>query len=486
MTQPTTTEVPNFIDGQFEAAPGRPFEDVFDPATGEVIARTPLSGGEEVAHAVAAGTRAFEGWSRTRITERAQVLFGFKALLEEHFDELQQLVTLENGKDSHDAAGEVRRGIEVVDFACGMPTLTMGETSRSLGAGLENVSFRFPLGVVAAITPFNFPAMVPLWTLPIALAAGNCFLLKPSERTPLCSQRMAELLDQAGLPPGVLSVVNGGRETVDAILDHPGVSAVSFVGSQPVAEHVYRRGTAHGKRVQALAGAKNSLVVMPDAVLERAVPNIIGSAFGNAGERCLAGSVVVAVGDVGDHLVGRLVEAARELRVGPGADGCDLTPVIRESHRRKVLDYIELGLEEGASLALDGRDPPLEPGFFLGPTILDRATADMRVAREEIFGPVLAIVRVDSLDQAFAFTNGSRFGNAATIYTESGAAARAFRERVEAGMVGINVGVAAPMALFPFNGIKESFYGDLHATGKDGVRFFTENRVEVSRWFSQV
>jgi malonate-semialdehyde dehydrogenase (acetylating)/methylmalonate-semialdehyde dehydrogenase len=328
--------------------------------------------------------------------------------------------------------------------------------------------------------------MVPLWTIPVAIGAGNAYILKPSERTPLSAIRLGELLTEAGLPEGVFSIVNGAREAVDAILEHPGIKAVSFVGSQPVAEHVYTHGAAHGKRVQALAGAKNSMIVMPDAVLDKAVPNIISSAYGNAGERCLAGSVLVTVGDVADEVVERLKEAASSMKVGPGyEEGSELTPVIRDSHRQKVREYVDLGEEEGAQVVLDGREPPREEGFFFGPTILDNVDAEMRVAREEIFGPVLSVVRVDSLDEAIGFTNGSPFGNACSIYTEDGAAVRHWRENVEAGMLGVNVGVAAPMAFFPFNGVKNSFYGDLHATGKDGVRFFTENKVEITRWLSE-
>ena len=479
-------EVRNLIGGSWEPGNGRETEPVYDPATGRTIGETPLSTRDDVDRAVKAAGAAFPGWAATPVPERARLLFRFKMLLEEHFEELRDLVTLENGKDAKDAAGEVRRGIEVVEFACGMPTLLMGEASRDVARGIDNVSYRYPLGVVAAITPFNFPCMVPLWTLPVAIAAGNAYILKPSERTPLSAIKLGELLAEAGLPEGVFSIVNGAREAVDAILEHPGIEAVSFVGSQPVAEHVYTSGAAHGKRVQALAGAKNSMIVMPDAVLEKAVPNIVSSAYGNAGERCLAGSVLVAVGDVADEVVEKIREAAGAMKVGPGyEEGSELTPVIRDSHRDKVRSYVDLGEEEGATVALDGREPPLDEGFFFGPTILDNVTKDMRVAREEIFGPVLSVVRVGSLDEAIEFTNGSSFGNACSIYTENGAAIRHWREKVEAGMLGVNVGVAAPMAFFPFNGIKNSFYGDLHATGKDGVRFFTENKVEISRFLSE-
>ena len=463
---------------------GRETEPVYDPATGRVIGETPLSTKEDVDRAVEAARAAFPGWSSTPVVERARLLFRFKMLLEEHFDELRDLVTLENGKDARDAGGEVRRGIEVVEFASGMPSLLMGESVRDVARGIDNVSYRFPLGVVAAIVPFNFPCMIPLWTMPVAIGAGNTYILKPSERTPLTSQRLVELLVEAGLPEGVVNIVNGAHDAVNGILEHPGIEAVSFVGSQPVAEHVYRTGAAHGKRVQALAGAKNSMIVMPDAVLDKAVPNIISSAYGNAGERCLAGSVLVTVGEAGDRVVEAVKEAASAMKVGPGYEDGELTPLIRDSHRSRVKDYVDLGEEEGATVALDGREPPLEEGFFFGPTILDNVTGDMRIAREEIFGPVLSVVRVDSLEEAVEFTNGSSFGNACSIYTENGAAVRYWRENVEAGMLGVNIGVAAPMAFFPFNGIKNSFYGDLHATGKDGVRFFTENKVEIVRYLS--
>ncbi len=484
--QGTKQEVRNLIGGRWEGANGHETEAVYDPATGSVIAETPLSTRDDLDRAVKAASEAFGPWAATPVGERARVLFRFKMLLEEHFEELRDLVTLENGKDAKDAGGEVRRGIEVVEFACGMPSLMMGESQRDVARGIDNVSYRYPLGVVAAITPFNFPCMVSLWTLPVAITAGNAYILKPSERTPLSAQRLGELLLEAGLPEGVFSLVNGGREAVDAILEHPDIEAVSFVGSKPVAEHVYTVGAAHGKRVQALAGAKNSMIVMPDAVLEKAVPNIVSSAYGNAGERCLAGSVLVAVGGGADEVVEKIGEAARAMKVGPGyEEGSELTPVIRDSHRDRVRSYIDLGEEEGATVVLDGREPPREEGFFVGPTILDNVKGGMRVAREEIFGPVLSVVRVDTLDEAIEFTNVSPFGNACSIYTENGAAVRHWREKVEAGMLGVNVGVAAPMAFFPFNGIKDSFYGDLHATGKDGVRFFTENKVEITRWLSK-
>ncbi|MGH3088788.1 MAG: CoA-acylating methylmalonate-semialdehyde dehydrogenase [Rubrobacteraceae bacterium] len=480
-----TFDVRNLIGGEWTNGDGRDTEPVYDPATGEVIAETPLSTKEDLDAAVRKAEEAFPAWAATPVVERARVLFKFKALLEDHFEELRDFVTLENGKDKKDAGGEVRRGIEVVEFACGMPTLMMGESVRDVSRGVDNVSYRYPLGVVAAITPFNFPCMVPLWTIPVAIGTGNTYILKPSERTPLSAIRLGELLTEAGLPDGVFNIVHGAHEAVDAILEHPGIRAVSFVGSKPVAEHVYRGGTASGKRVQALAGAKNAMIVMPDAVLDQAVPNIISSTYGNAGERCLAGSVLVAVGEVGDRLVDEVKKQAEALKVGPGSEeGSELTPVIRDSHREKVRNYVNVGESEGASVVLDGRDSPLDRGFFMGPTILDNVTGDMRVGREEIFGPVLSVARVKDLKEAVEFTNGSPFGNACSIFTENGAAIRYWRENVEAGMLGVNIGVAAPMAFFPFNGVKDSFFGDLHATGKDGVRFFTENKVEITRFFS--
>jgi malonate-semialdehyde dehydrogenase (acetylating)/methylmalonate-semialdehyde dehydrogenase len=478
--------VRNFIGGRWETPSAAQTEPVYNPATGEVIAQTPLSSAADVDRAVQAAARAYPGWSSTPVVQRMQILFRFKALLEEHFREIGDMVTLENGKGIGDATGEVRRGIEVVEFACGMPTLMMGETVRNVANGIDNISYRFPLGVVAAIVPFNFPAMIPLWTLPIAIGAGNTYVLKPSERTPLSSQRIVELLVEAGLPEGVVNIVHGAKDAVNGILEHPDVRAVSFVGSKPTAEYIYRTAAAHGKRVQALSGAKNSLIVMPDAVLGKTLDNIMSSAFGNAGERCLAGSVVVAVGAKADQFAEALRERARALVVGPGSDPkSELTPLIRESHRENVRKYVDIGEQEGAQVVLDGRTPPRPEGFYLGPTLLDRATSDMRVAREEIFGPVLSIVRARTLDDAIAFTNGSPFGNACSIFTDSGAAARHFREHIQAGMLGINIGVAGPMAFFPFNGIKGSFFGDLHAMGKDGVRFFTENKVEAVRWFSR-
>jgi malonate-semialdehyde dehydrogenase (acetylating)/methylmalonate-semialdehyde dehydrogenase len=456
---------------------------VLNPATGELLARVPLSSEADVDAAVQAAAGAFPMWAATPVVTRTRVLFRYKMILEERLEDLAQIVTRENGKTINDARGEVRRGIEVVEFACGAPTLLMGDTLPDVSHGIDCETFRVPLGVVAGITPFNFPMMVPHWMFPIAIVCGNTFVLKPSERTPLTAVRVAELLTEAGLPAGVLNVVHGAHEAVDGLLTHSGVAAVSFVGSQPVAEHVYRTAAAHGQRVQALAGAKNHLVVMPDADLDQSVDAIISSAFGAAGQRCLAGSVVVAVGSVGDELVDRLTQAAAALRVGDGGDSAtEMGPVVRSTARERITNYIERGVVEGAHLICDGRTDGPDAGFFLRPTIFDDVRPEMSIAQDEIFGPVLGIVRAPDFDTALDVVNASRFGNAASIFTRSGAVARAFRQRVGAGMLGINIGVAAPMAFFPFAGHKQSFYGDLHATGKDAVAFYTEQKVVTSRW----
>lgn len=479
--------VPLYI-GKWRESASRRTEPVYNPATGEVIAQVPFSPPEEVAEAVAAAARAFPAWRSTPAVERARLMFRYKELLERHFEELARLITRENGKTLEEARGELRRGIEVVEFAAGAPTLLLGETSEDVARDIDSELYRVPLGVVAGICPFNFPAMIPLWMFPLALVCGNTFVLKPSERTPLSAVRLAQLFEEAGAPEGVLNLVHGGKETVDALLAHPDIKAVSFVGSQPVAKYVYAEAARYGKRVQALGGAKNHLIVMPDADLERTVPAILSSAFGSAGQRCLAGSVLVAVGEIADPLLQRLREAAAQLVVGDGLDPeVQMGPVIREEARRRILGYLERGQQEGAELVLDGRRHPRmkgpEGGFFLGPCIFDRVSPDMAIAREEIFGPVLSVVRVPDLDAALAVANRSRYGNAASIFTRSGRAAREFRYRIEAGMLGVNIGVAAPMAWFPFAGWKESFYGDLHATGKDAIRFYTEVKVLIQRWW---
>jgi malonate-semialdehyde dehydrogenase (acetylating)/methylmalonate-semialdehyde dehydrogenase len=475
----------NLVGDGWVAPDGARSLDVVNPASGDVLARVPLSTAADAAAAVHAAARAFPGWRATPVVERARVMFRYKQLLEEHFEELSRLVTDENGKTLDEARGEVRRGIEVVEFACGMPTLMMGSVLEDVARGVDSELVRAPLGVVAGICPFNFPAMIPLWMMPIAVASGNTFILKPSERTPLCGVRLAELLREAGAPAGVINVVHGAKDTVDALLAHPDVKAVSFVGSAPVAAYVYATAAARGKRVQALAGAKNHMIVMPDADLDATVSAIIASAFGNAGERCLAGSVVEAVGDVADALVSRLALAASRLRVGAGSDAAtEMGPVIRPAHRQRIVGYIEQAVRDGARLVCDGRLVPAagRAGFYLGATVFDGVRPEMSIARDEIFGPVLGVIRVATFDEALEIVNGSPFGNMAVIFTRSGKTAREFRARVQAGMIGINVGVPAPMAFFPFAGWKGSFYGDLHATGRDAVEFYTEKKVVTSRW----
>jgi malonate-semialdehyde dehydrogenase (acetylating)/methylmalonate-semialdehyde dehydrogenase len=480
----SATRVQSFIAGRFEESRSEETEPVPNPATGETIAVLPYSLTEEIDRAVGAARESFPEWANTPVPDRAQILFRLKALMEERFEEISRLVTEENGKTLDDSRGEVRRAIEVVDFACGAPTLLMGTTLDQIAQGIDEELVRFPVGVVAGITPFNFPCMVPMWMIPTALACGNTFVLKPSQRTPLSAVRIAELLAEAGLPDGVFNVVHGAKEAVDQLLEHPGVDAVSFVGSAGVAKYVYTNGAAAGKRVQALGGAKNHMIVMDDADLERSVPAIVSSAFGNAGQRCLAGSVAVGVGKVGDSLVQGLVEEAGRLVVGPGTDPeTDMGPVIREERRKELIGYIEEAEEVGAKLRADGRGVGPSDGFFLGPTIFDQVTPDMRIWKEELFGPVLGVVRARDIDEAVRITNTSTYGNMASIFTTSGKAAREFRRRVEAGMLGVNIGVAAPMAFFPFTGWKNSFFGDLHATGRDSIRFYTRQKVVTTRWF---
>ncbi|MEP6767532.1 MAG: CoA-acylating methylmalonate-semialdehyde dehydrogenase [Acidobacteriota bacterium] len=479
--------LPNYIGGRWVESRAREFQDVTNPARGEVIARTPLSPAAEVDQAVDAARKAFPAWRDTPVVARTQVLYRFKALLEEHFEELASIVTTEHGKTLDEARGSVRRGIECVEVACGAPSLSMGYSLENISSGVDCQAYRQPVGVCAAIAPFNFPAMVPLWFLPFAVATGNTFIAKPSEQVPLSQKRMFELLEQCGLPPGVVNLVNGGREAVEAICDHPGISAVSFVGSTPVARAVYRRATHTGKRVQALGGAKNFVVVMPDAQWDRAIPVITESFYGCAGERCLAGSVLVPVGEAHGVARERLAEAARGLKVGDGTDpAVGMGPVISGRHREKVLGYIEKGVSEGADLVLDGRKvdvPGREKGFFVGPTIFDGVTPEMAIGHEEIFGPVASIHPVETLDDAIAVMHAHPNANATSIFTSSGKSAREFARHASASMVGVNIGVAAPMAYFPFGGSKDSFFGDLKVHGRDAFEFYTDKKVVISRWF---
>lgn len=478
--------VKNYIAGEWVEAQAKRYEEIPNPATGEVLSRVPLSSKEDVDAAVQAARDAFPAWSAIPVVERARVMFRFQHLLLQHQDELARMITLENGKNLPEAQAEILRSIEMVEFAAGMPTLMMGETLPNIANTIDSHTLRFPLGVVAGITPFNFPVMVPMWMYPIAITAGNTFVLKPSERTPLSCIRITELLKEAGLPDGVFNVVNGAHDVVNGLLEHPEVKAISFVGSQPVAEYIYKTAAAHGKRVQALAGAKNHHLVMSDCDLRRAAKTIVSSAFGCAGERCMAASAVVAVEEIADELVQYLVEESDALCMGNGLEaGVDLGPVIRDSHLDRVLDYIDRGLEAGATLARDGREDAKvkEQGYFLGATIFDRANAKMAIVRDEIFAPVLSVMRVTNFEQGLDVISKSRYGNGATIYTNNGKWGREFVQRVEAGMVGVNVGVPAPMGFFAFTGWKQSFYGDLHANGKDGVNFYTKKKTVTSRWF---
>jgi malonate-semialdehyde dehydrogenase (acetylating)/methylmalonate-semialdehyde dehydrogenase len=482
----SATKVESLIGGRFRESGDRDgqVDTIPNPATGETIALLPYSTSAEIDEAIRTARAAFPAWADMPVPDRAQVMFKLKQLLEEDFEGMARLVTQENGKTLPEARGEVRRAIEVVELACGAPTLLMGTNLDQIADGIDEELVRFPVGVVAGITPFNFPNMVPLWMIPLALVCGNTFVLKPSQRTPLSAMRIAELLTRAGIPDGVFNVVHGGKEAVDALLAHPEVDAVSFVGSATVAAYIYATGASHGKRVQALGGAKNHLLVMDDADLGKTVTALISSAFGNAGQRCLAGSVAVGVGSLGDALVRELVEQAGRLRLGAGEEPTtDMGPVIREERRKELIGYIEQGEEVGAALVADGRGVGPSDGFFLGPTIFDHVTPDMALWRDEMFGPILSVVRAADIDEAIHVMNASRYGNAASIFTTSGANAREFKRRAEAGMLGVNIGVAAPMAFFPFTGWKNSFFGDLHATGADGVRFYTRHKVVTTRWW---
>jgi malonate-semialdehyde dehydrogenase (acetylating)/methylmalonate-semialdehyde dehydrogenase len=476
----------HYIDGARIAGSSGAAADIYEPASGKVSARVSLGGAEDVDRAVAAATRAASGWAATPPPRRAAVLFKFKHLIEQHADELARLITGEHGKVLSDARGSLQRGLEVVDFACGIPHLLKGEYSENVGTHVDSYSLRQPLGVCAGITPFNFPAMVPLWMFPIAIACGNSFILKPSEKVPSCSLRLAELFTEAGLPPGVLNIVNGGKEAVDAILNHPGIAAVSFVGSTPVAEHVFRTGTGAGKRVQALGGAKNHMVVMPDADPDQAVDALMGAAYGSAGERCMSISVAVAVGAAADGLVQKLAPRVRALKIGPGTDAeAEMGPLVTAAHREKVKGYIDLGVKEGAELVVDGRSLQLqgyESGFFIGPSLFDRVGPQMRIYKEEIFGPVLCVVRAPDFDSAIKLVNEHEFGNGAAIFTRNGDTARKFVSGVAAGMVGVNVAIPVPMAFFSFGGWKRSLFGDHHVHGMEGVRFCTKLKTVTSRW----
>jgi malonate-semialdehyde dehydrogenase (acetylating)/methylmalonate-semialdehyde dehydrogenase len=471
--------VTHWIGGKAVAGAGRTGE-IFDPATGE-----------EVDAAVAAAAAAFPGWRDASLTRRTQVLFRFRELVDRNRDELARLISAEHGKVHSDALGEVARGLEVVEFACGIPHLLKGGFSENVSTRVDSYSIRQPLGVVAGITPFNFPAMVPMWMFPIAIACGNAFVLKPSEKDPSASLLLAELWREAGLPDGVFGVVQGDKTAVDRLLEHPDVRAVSFVGSTPIARYVYETGTAHGKRVQALGGAKNHMLVLPDADLDLVADSAVSAGFGSAGERCMAISVVLAVDPIGDELVDKIVSRVAELTVGRGDDpAAQMGPLVTGAHRDKVASYLGLGVAEGAKLVVDGRRTPIKgggaaadtPGFWLGPTVLDHVPPGSRVHREEIFGPVLSIVRVPSYEEGVRLINEGEYGNGTAVFTNDGGAARRFQNEVEVGMIGINVPIPVPMAYYSFGGWKASLFGDTHMHGTEGVHFYTRGKVVTSRW----
>jgi malonate-semialdehyde dehydrogenase (acetylating)/methylmalonate-semialdehyde dehydrogenase len=476
----------HFINGRSVHAADQRLADVFNPATGVVAARVPLASADTTREAIAAAAAALPAWANTPPLRRARVLFKFRELLERHMDELAAIITAEHGKVLADAKGEIIRGMEVVEFACGIPHLLKGEFSEEIGGGIDSWSMRQPVGVCAGITPFNFPVMVPMWMFPVALACGNTFVLKPSERDPSAAMFIADLLARANLPKGVFNVVHGDKESVDTLLTDPRVAAVSFVGSTPIAEYIYATGTAHGKRVQALGGAKNHMVVMPDADLDQAVDALIGAAYGSAGERCMAISVAVAVGEVGDALVPALARRVRTLKVGPGAEpAMEMGPLVTRQHLGKVVGYVDSGVSAGADLVVDGRKLQVDGhagGYFLGGCLFDGVTPEMRIYREEIFGPVLCVVRVPDFEAAVSLINAHEYGNGVAIFTRSGNSAREFVKRIEVGMVGINVPIPVPMAFHSFGGWKRSLFGDHAVHGMEGVHFYTRLKTVTGRW----
>ncbi len=476
----------NYIDGSWKNSQATEALEVLNPATTEVLAQVPLSPALDVQEATRAASVAFESWRRTPAGERIQYLFKLKALLEERFEEISRIITMESGKTLEESRGEVRRSIENVEVACGIPTMMQGQNLEDIAPGIDELMIRQPVGVVAVIAPFNFPVMISFWFMPYAIACGNTVVLKPSEKVPLTMSKVFELLDEIGLPKGVVNLVNGTKETVDAILDHPDIRAVSFVGSTPVARYVYGRATANGKRAQCQGGAKNPIIILPDADLEMTTRITADSAFGCAGQRCLAASLAITVGDARDPFTEALTEAASSRVVGYGLeDGVQMGPVITTQSKSRIEGLIETGADEGAHLLVDGRGtsiPGYERGNFIGPTVLQDVKPQGEIARTEIFGPVLGLMHVETVEEAIAFINGGSYGNMACLFTNSGAAARKFRYQAQVGNIGVNVGVAAPMAFFPFSGWKDSFFGDLHAQGRHAVEFFTQTKVVVERW----
>ncbi|MEW4058883.1 methylmalonate-semialdehyde dehydrogenase [Bacillus siamensis] len=473
----------NYINGEWVESKTDQYEDVVNPATKEVMCQVPISTREDVEYAVRSASEAFKTWSKTAVPRRARILFNYQQLLQQNKEELARLITLENGKNTTEALGEVGRGIENVEFAAGAPSLMMGDSLASIATDVEAANYRYPIGVVGGIAPFNFPMMVPCWMFPMAISLGNTFILKPSERTPLLTEKLAELFEQAGLPKGVFNIVHGAHDVVNGILEHPEIKAISFVGSKPVGEYVFKKGSEHLKRVQALTGAKNHTIVLNDAHLEDTVTNIIGAAFGSAGERCMACAVVTVEEGIADEFMAKLQEKAADIKLGNGLDdGVFLGPVIREDNKKRTHSYIEKGIEEGARLLCDGRENVTEDGYFVGPTIFDNVTTDMTIWKDEIFAPVLSVMRVKNLKEAVDIANQSEFANGACLFTSNANAIRYFRENIDAGMLGINLGVPAPMAFFPFSGWKSSFFGTLHANGKDSVDFYTRKKVVTARY----
>ena len=480
----------HFVDGKEFKGESKRLADVFNPATGEVQAKVNLASKSDVDAAIKVASKAFPEWADTPPITRARILFKFKELIEKNSDELTKLIVAEHGKVYDDAKGSLTRGLEVVEFACGIPHLLKGEFTENVGRGVDSWSMRQPLGVCAGITPFNFPAMVPMWMFPVAIACGNTFILKPSEKDPSCSMMLADLLKQAGLPDGVFNVVNGDKESVDALLEHKDVAAISFVGSTGIAKYIYENAAKFEKRVQALGGAKNHCVVMPDSDLDQAVNGLMGAAYGSAGERCMAQSVAVAVGNVGDELVKRLSQKVEALKVGPGMDKTsEMGPLVTKEHLDKVRGYVDLGVEEGAKLVVDGRNLKLqgyENGFYIGGCLFDHVTENMRIYKEEIFGPVLSVVRVKDFNTAVDLINNHEYGNGTSIFTRDGDSARTFTNKIKVGMVGVNIPIPVPMAFHSFGGWKRSLFGDQHMHGPEGVRFYTKLKTITSRWPSGI
>jgi len=473
----------NFINGEWVESKSKETMEVINPATKEVIALIPVSNKEDVDLATKAASDAFEIWKNIAVPRRARIFFKFHQLLVEHTEELGKIITMENGKSLDESIAEVKRGIENVEFATGAPTLTMGDSLSSIATDVESANYRYPIGVVGGITPFNFPMMVPCWMFPMAITVGNTFVLKPSEKAPLLTEKLAELLQEAGLPKGVFNVVNGAKDVVNGILDHPDIKAISFVGSKAVGEYIYKRGSENLKRVQALTGAKNHTTVLNDANVKDAVKAIVSSSFGSAGERCMATSVLAVEDGIYDKFMTEFVEAVKNIKMGNGLDdGVVLGPVIRAENQERTYSYIEKGISEGADILLDGRDRTNDEGYFVGPTIFENVTTDMTIWKDEMFAPILSVMRVKNIQEAVATANKSEFANGACLFTNNASAIRYFRENIDAGMLGINLGVPAPMAFFPFSGWKSSFYGTLHANGKDSVDFYTRKKVVTARY----